>query len=139
MTQHIPEIPRGGIVVVFDGWCGPCTWAAGFLLRKDRRARLRVVASQVPGVRERFRLSADEAASAAWAFDSRGGRFRGAAAINHALDVALGVCLFHPMYRIPGMRQLQDACYAWIANHRRVLPSASPWCRTHPGACAHPE
>jgi len=38
------------LLVIFDGHCGLCNWSVRWLLRRDRRERLRFVASESPSV-----------------------------------------------------------------------------------------
>lgn len=135
---------RGGspLDVVFDGQCGVCTRAALWLEARDRRGRIRVHPSQRPGVLAEFGISEEAAKQAAWAFEAHGGAggsamasYRGAAAINRALDVAFGTRLFLPLYRVPGIRWAQDRAYRWIAENRFRLRGVTPWCRSHPEDC----
>jgi len=127
--------------IVFDGRCGFCTRAAARLRRRDRHGRLRFHPFQRAGVLERFGLSDEQARGAAWAFE-RGERpepgpaLRGAAAVNRALDVALGTRVFTAVYRLPGIRRLEDRGYRWVADHRGRLRGATPWCEAHPDDCA---
>lgn len=147
-----------GIDLVFDGRCGVCTRAADWLRRRDRRGRIRLHPFQRPGVLERFGLAEAEAREAAWVIEpggvdgARGAvrgasngaavgegspatRLRGAAAINRALDVALGVRVFLPVYRVPPIRWAQDRAYRWVAEHRYRLRGTTPWCTRHPEDC----
>lgn len=132
--------------VVFDGQCGVCTRAALWLEARGRRGRIRVHPYQRPGVLEEFGISETAASQAAWAFERRdpgdgtakpagAAGYRGAAAINRALDAALGVRLFLPLYRVPGIRWAQDRAYRWVAENRFRLRGVTPWCETHPEDC----
>ena len=134
--------------VVFDGQCGVCTRAALWLAARDRRGRIRVHPAQRPGVLTEFGISEEAASQAAWAFEARGPRsgsgavpstdrasYRGAAAINRALDVAFGIRVFLPLYRLPGIRWAQDRVYQWVAENRFRLRGVTPWCQTHPEDC----
>lgn len=133
---------REPIDLVFDGGCGFCTRAVGWLRRLDRHGRVRVHPSQGSGVLQRFGLAEEEARAAVWAFQMPdptagrpGFRYRGAAAANRALDAALGIRLFVPLYRIPGIAWVQDRAYRWIADNRYRLRGVTPWCAEHPEAC----
>ncbi|MBN9612120.1 MAG: DUF393 domain-containing protein [Actinobacteria bacterium] len=135
MTGHRSETP---LHVVFDGQCGVCTRAARWLAARDRRDRIRVHPAQRPGVLRQFGLSEEAASQAAWAIEERDGgtaSYRGAAAINRALDVALGTRLFLPLYRVPGIQWVQDRAYRWVAENRFRLRGVIPWCQTHPEDC----
>lgn len=67
---------------------------------------------------------------AAWYVDEAGCQYRGAAAINAALGALGGVFgLASFVYRIPVLKQLEDAAYAWVARNRHRLPGASDACK----------
>ena len=67
---------------------------------------------------------------AAWYIDAAGRKYRGAAAMNAALDALGGAYrLAACAYGVPGLKQLEDAAYAWIAANRHRLPGASDACR----------
>ena len=128
--------PYESVTLVFDGTCGFCTRSLTWAQRLDRRGRITPLASQQPGVAERFGLTPQDVATAVWAIDAAGRRHRGAAAVNAALAAAVGTSLPVRIYRLPIVRQLQDAVYALVARHRSRLPGVTPWCERHPGACA---
>lgn len=120
--------------LVFDGQCGFCTRAAGWLARIDRRHRIQLHPFQRAGVHERFGLTPEETKAAAWAVTPTV-RASGAGSINLALDTALGTRVFSAIYRVAPARWLQDRAYSWMANHRYLLPGATPWCSAHPEDC----
>lgn len=120
--------------LVFDGRCGFCTRAVGWAKRLDRHGRLECLPSQGSGVLERFGLSGQQADDAVWAFHGAR-RLSGAAAVNAALDAALGGSLFERLYRMPGSRAVQDRGYRWVADHRGKFPGVTPWCERHPEDC----
>ncbi|MDO4260027.1 MAG: DUF393 domain-containing protein [Actinomycetaceae bacterium] len=120
--------------LVFDGHCGFCTRAAGWLRRLDRRQRVQIYPAQRPGVLERFALTENDAQKAAWAFTGRR-RTAGAAAVNLVLDAALGVKGFSSFYNLPGIHWIQDRLYQWVADHRYMLRGVTPWCEEHPEDC----
>ena len=103
--------------------------------RLDRHQRVQLVPFQARGALTTAGLSQPEAETAAWAFTPGGKRYRGAAAVNLALAVALGSRLPLILYRLPGLRQLQDVVYAAVARHRHRLPGVRPYCQEHPEAC----
>ena len=55
--------------------------------------------------------------------------------LSTAVVVVLGIRIFTAIWRVPGIRQLQEALYGWVAAHRSAMPGTSPWCVTHPGDC----
>lgn len=125
-------------VLIFDGYCGFCTRAVGWLRRLDHRNRLAVQPYQADNVLARWELTAQDCDEAAWAITSDGGRHRGAAAINAALAAALGTRLPLRVYGLPGMRRLQDAVYVWVSRNRRRFRGVTPWCQANPQECSWP-
>lgn len=124
------------LTVIFDGTCDFCTWSAQLIERLDRHHRVRLVPFQAPGALAAAGLSQPAAEAAAWAITPSGKRHRGAAAVNLALAVALGTRLPLVIYRLPGLRRLQDATYAAVARHRHRLPGVRPYCQEHPAICS---
>lgn len=142
MENSAPEAP--GIDLVFDGDCGFCTRSALWIQGRDRDGSVHLHPLQRPGVLERFGLTHEEALSAVWAFRRGGGAgagfrstppYRGAAAVNLALDAVFGTRIFSAVYRLPGLRWLQDLGYQWVADHRYLLRGATPWCLERPEDC----
>ena len=123
------------ITVIFDGSCNFCTWTIQQLTWLDRHHRVQVLPFQGPGVLDRYGLSQAEAEAAAWAITPRGNRYSGAAAVNLTVSVALGTRLPYLFYRLPGIRQAQDALYGLIARNRRFIRGVVPYCEQHPQAC----
>ncbi|WP_058235042.1 thiol-disulfide oxidoreductase DCC family protein [Devriesea agamarum] len=122
------------IDLVFDGKCGFCTRSVMWVKGLDRHNRVRLHPSQRPGVREEFDLTEEQTRAAAWGF-RQGKRYAGAAAINLAVDAALGIRIFSALYRVPGLRQVQNAGYGWVVKNRYRLPGMAPWCNSHPADC----
>lgn len=118
--------------LVYDGRCGFCTRSAEFLAWLDRWKRLEIVPWQEPGTLARAGLTREEVCSAAWLV-FRGRRYRGAGAVNAALSLATGLPVFSWLYSLPGLRELEDAVYAWVAANRSSLPGVKPYC-SRPGA-----
>ncbi|KAA0021177.1 thiol-disulfide oxidoreductase DCC family protein [Antrihabitans cavernicola] len=114
--------------LLYDRDCGFCVKSAHFLQRIDRRGRVRIVALQQAGATERFGVSRDQALEQAWALDSRGERHAGAGAVNAVLSGAIGTRLPLLIYRLPGIRQLQDRVYRWVADNRYRLPGRGGTC-----------
>ncbi len=97
--------------------------------RLDRAQRVDVLPWQTPGLLERARLSPEQASEAAWFVETDGRLHRGAAAISQTL--ANISPLFVPLrwlYALPGLKQLADAGYAWVARNRYRMPGASAAC-----------
>ncbi len=115
-------------VFIFDGRCGFCTRVAHSLERLDQHNRLHTRAWQEPDILERYGLSQQEVKDAAWLLLGNR-RLRGAAAINAALALSTGIGLAWWFYSLPGIRQLQDGVYGWVANHRHCLKGVTPRCK----------
>jgi len=101
----------------------------------DRRRRVTAVPFQQSAALATHGLTVEQAEAAAWAIAPDGRRYRGAAAVDAALAVALGNGLPLRLYFLPGLRQLQDRVYAWVAAHRGRLPGDTPYCDQHPAEC----
>jgi hypothetical protein len=77
----------------------------------------------------------EQCEKAAWAAAPSGQRYRGAGAVNASLAVATGVALPLLAYSLPGLRQLEDLAYDFIAAVRGKLPGVEPYCKQHPEEC----
>ena len=121
--------------IIFDGSCNFCTWSVELVKRFDDHDRLHIVPFQGHGVLSEHKLSQIETEAAAWAITPSGNRYRGAAAINLALSVALGSRLPIMLYKLPLIQQAQDAIYAAIARNRTRFRGVTPYCKQHPEAC----
>ncbi|MBU9767214.1 DUF393 domain-containing protein [Mycobacterium sp. TNTM28] len=122
-------------VLYFDGNCGMCTRSVDALVRRQRTGELQIAPFQRPGTAERLGVTAEQLAEAAWWADSSGEVYRGAEAINAALAAGMGSRIPLAVYRIPGIRQLQDATYRWVAGHRYRFPGTTPHCAVRPADC----
>ncbi len=94
-----------------------------------------VVPYQKSGVPASAGLSVEQCKRAAWAVAPDGRRYRGAAAINASLAVALGVRFPLSFYELPGVGWFQDRLYDFVAAVRHLLPSDIPYCKAHPEEC----
>ncbi len=107
--------------------------------RLDRNRRVTAVPYQKHGVPESAGLTAEDCQRAAWALSSQRGHeyalYRGAAAINIAVSVALGTDLPYRVYALPGVWRLQDLTYDWVAANRGRLPADTPYCTQYPEEC----
>ena len=112
-----------------------CTRSVYFLARRDRTGNLRTEPIQAPGSADRLGVAESRLTDMAWWLDESGAVYGGAEALNAALSVALGTRLPLLVYRIPGIRSIQNAVYRWVANHRYRFPGTTPYCESHPVAC----
>ena len=122
-------------VLFFDGACGMCTRSRDFLLKLNRTGDLETEPLQRAGTAERLEVSPEALMERIWWLDSSGQVYGGAEAANAAVSAALGTRFPLLVYRIPGMRSVQEAIYRWVADHRYRFPGATPYCESHPVAC----
>ncbi len=101
----------------------------------DRNRRVTVAPYQKPGVPASVGLNLEQCEEAAWAVTQDGRRYRGAAAVNASLAVALGVRLPLSFYELPGIGWLQERVYDLVAANRHRLPGDVPYCDQHPDQC----
>jgi predicted DCC family thiol-disulfide oxidoreductase YuxK len=119
----------------FDGNCGMCTRAVYAIARLDRTGGLRTEPLQGEGVAERLHVPETRLLDAARWLDASGDVYDSAEAMNAALSAALGTRLPLLVYRLPGIRWVQDAVYRYVAGHRYRFPGTTPHCESHPVAC----
>ena len=122
-------------VLFFDGACGMCTRSRDLLLKLNRTGALTTEPLQRSGTAERLGISPDRLMESVWWLDSSGEVYSGAEAANAAVSAGLGNRFPLVVYRIPGMRSLQNAVYRWVADHRYRFPGTTPYCESHPVAC----
>lgn len=77
-------------------------------------------------------LTAVDGLSKAWFVDQHGRLTGGAEAINQALRTVWWAKPFTYLYYVPGIRQLQDRAYQWIADNRHRLPGSTEACAVPP-------
>lgn len=134
------------LTVLFDGRCGMCTRSARIGRRIDRLGSVEYLAHQVPGVRDRFGITREQADYQIWAIDADGRAVGGAQAVAAILDASVVDAVFggvavrrlHPLERLatlPGIEQGLDVAYQWVARNRRRFPGMTPWCESHSGVC----
>jgi predicted DCC family thiol-disulfide oxidoreductase YuxK len=108
----------------------------------DRAHRVRVVPYQKPSVPISVGLSVEQCEEAVWAVEPGDAfgrpwcRYRGAAAINTSLAVALGVRLPLVFYGLPGVSRLQERLYDLVAANRHRVPGDVPYCKARPEECS---
>ena len=126
---------RSAGTLFFDGACGMCTRSRDFLLKIDRTGNLRTEPLQSPGAAERLGIApANLLESVRW-LDSSGAVYSGAEAANAAFSAALGSRITLAIYRIPGIRFIEEAIYRWVAANRYRFPGTTPYCQSNPSAC----
>jgi predicted DCC family thiol-disulfide oxidoreductase YuxK len=73
-------------------------------------------------------LTAEDGRRQAWLILPDGRVYGGAAAINRSLRGVWWLRPFTLLYFLPGLRQLQDAAYRWVARNRSRFPGITPGC-----------
>jgi predicted DCC family thiol-disulfide oxidoreductase YuxK len=119
----------------FDGACGMCTRSRDLLLRMDRTGNLHTEALQSPGAAQRLGIAPTSLLESVRWLDSSGAVYFGAEAANAALSAAIGTRIPSAIYRIPGIRYIEDVVYRWVAANRYRFPGTTPYCESHPSAC----
>ena len=119
----------------FDGGCGMCTRARNVLLKLDRTGEIDTEPFQRPDAAERLGVPAARLPESVWWLDASGQVFAGAEAANAALAAAIGTKLPLRLYRLPGIRCVEDAVYRWVAAHRHRFPGTTPYCESDPAGC----
>lgn len=77
---------------------------------------------------EALGLTAEDGMSQAWFVGTDGQLTGGAAAINQALRFVWWAKPATYFYRLPGIRQLEDWVYGWIAQNRHRMPGSTASC-----------
>ena len=108
--------------LVYDGHCRMCQRVMVAIRSMDRAGAIEIVASQDPGVRERFSAIPARAFDEAMHLVARDGTaWSGAAAIEELLRILPRTRWFAPVFHIPFARDLADTVYRWVARNRHRL------------------
>jgi len=73
-------------------------------------------------------LAPEDTSVEVWFITPQGAVKGGAAAINEALGSVPWLRPISWLYRVPGLRQLEDLIYRWVARNRHHLPGVTPAC-----------
>jgi predicted DCC family thiol-disulfide oxidoreductase YuxK len=119
----------------FDGACGMCTRSRDLLLRFNRTGNVQTETLQSPGTAQRLGITPTSLLDSVRWLDASGTVYSGAEAANAAFSAAVGTRIPLAIYRIPGIRFIEDAVYRWIAAQRYRFPGTTPYCESHPTAC----
>jgi predicted DCC family thiol-disulfide oxidoreductase YuxK len=133
--RGVSEMNATAGTLFFDGACGMCTRSKDLLLKFDRTGNIRTEPLQGPGVAERLGVAPGSLLDAVRWLDSSGTVYSGAEAANAALSTAIGSRIPLVVYRIPGIRFIEDVVYRWVVAHRYRFPGTTPYCESHPTAC----
>jgi predicted DCC family thiol-disulfide oxidoreductase YuxK len=95
--------------------------------------RIAVLPWQTPGLLARVGLTPQQAMDSAWFVHADRRTVAAAKAINESLAALHWV--FKPLawlYKLPGIKQLEDALYKWVAANRYRLPGSTAACAVPP-------
>jgi predicted DCC family thiol-disulfide oxidoreductase YuxK len=112
----LPDHPT----VIYDGACGICRRAVGWLERWDRERTLRYLAFQDGRVAE-FGIALPALAAALHLVLPDGRVYAGADAAPALLRLLPGKRWLAALFRVPGVLPLARRVYAWIAERRHCL------------------
>jgi predicted DCC family thiol-disulfide oxidoreductase YuxK len=117
-------------LLVFDGDCGFCTWAAGWVQRR-LPSGAGVEPWQFIDDLGRYGLAAADVSTAAYWIDAGGRPHRGHLAFAEALRaMSPGWRLVGTAMRVPPISWLAALMYELVARFRHLLPGSTPACRT---------
>lgn len=143
LAQDEPGAPRqtappGTYVVLYDGYCRLCTRGARKLTALARPGAVQAVSFQEPGVLDRFPGLTHAACMEAMYLVAPDGRlFRGFEAAVRAVATRPLLRLAASLYYLPGIRQVCDRLYAWIAvNRYRLFGKAAAEGACTEGTCS---
>jgi len=115
--------PSHRYTVIYDGHCKVCGRMVRVLAKWDANRELEIIASQTPGVRERFPwIPARAYVDSMQLIRTRDGKtWQAAAALEELLKVLPRGKLISWMFKIPFVRPLVDRFYRWFARNRYRL------------------
>jgi predicted DCC family thiol-disulfide oxidoreductase YuxK len=129
------SLPSG--VVLYDGHCKLCIRGARKLVGLARPGAIEAVSFQEPGVLERFPgLTHEACMQAMYLVAPDGRRFRGFEAIVQALATRPLLRMLVSAYYLPGIRQVCDRLYAWVAANRYRIFGKTPADECTDGTCS---
>ncbi len=121
-------------LLVFDGDCGFCTWAARWAEKRFRHGE-RAASWQELGEEKlaSLGLGLQDAARSAWWVEVDGARERGHRAVGRALRAGGGWRgLAGQVVLVPPTSLIAALLYRAVARWRHRLPGATPACRLDP-------
>jgi predicted DCC family thiol-disulfide oxidoreductase YuxK len=116
-------------VLIFDGACGFCTWAARWVERRLPRGTGIVPYQRIPDPSV-YGLTDDEIAGAAFWIDSQGRPHRGHLAAAETFRAIGGAwSAIGSLIREPPISWLAAGVYELVSRNRHRLPGSVPACR----------
>jgi predicted DCC family thiol-disulfide oxidoreductase YuxK len=115
--------------LIYDADCGFCTQTAK-RLKKWTNQQVDIVGWQfVPEQMAMLGLTAEDGLTQVWYVDANGRLFGGAEAVNRSLRYCWWLRPISYLYFVPGIRQLQNWGYRWVARNRYKFPGSTDACR----------
>jgi predicted DCC family thiol-disulfide oxidoreductase YuxK len=138
MASEFRTTSQDRYTVLYDGDCRFCQVQLGKLMALARPGAIEAVNFQQPGVLVRFPGLTHEACMKAMHLVTLDGRvYRGFEAAVRAVATRRIVGWLAYAYYVPGLRQLLDAAYRWIAARRyRIMGKAIAAGECPGGTCA---
>jgi predicted DCC family thiol-disulfide oxidoreductase YuxK len=135
MSENPPFASR--FVVLYDGHCKFCTHAARRLTTLARAGAVEAVDFQEPGALDRYPgLTYEACMEAMYLVAPDGQFFRGFEAAVQALATRSFLGMLARVYYLPGIRQVCDRLYAWVAANRYRLFGRTVVDHCAEGTCA---
>jgi len=122
-------------LLLYDGTCAFCTQSAGQARWLRPRGGLRLADVNDPRIQARYGITRAAAARAMHLVTPDGRVLVGAAAVAGLLRRSRWAWPLAAAWAVPGFPRLADRAYAWVADHRYLLPGA-PARACAGGACA---
>lgn len=124
------------LVMLYDGSCRFCTQSAKTLARRVGAAKVETVNFQDDGVLASYPgVTYDACMKKMHVIDPEGRVYAGAGAVARLVRTIPVLGLFSYVYFIPGIRQLAEIVYAFVAKNRYKLFGKTEACE--PGGTCH--
>jgi len=129
LRPYDPRVSGAPMTVLFDGSCRFCTRSAHRIQRRLGRGRVALANFQEPGVLERHPgVTRDAAMQRMHVVTGDGRIFAGAEAFARLLAEIPVVGWIAFLYDVPGLRQLAELAYRFIARNRYRLFGRTETC-----------
>lgn len=120
-------------LLIYDGDCGFCQETAS-RVQKFSRNQIKIDPWQgIPSILAEAGLTEEDAMSKVWFLPTDGRPAQGgAAAVNASLHYIWWARPLALLYKLPGIHQLEDCLYQWVANNRYRMPYSTAQCAMPP-------
>lgn len=122
MTPALSDITGERPIVIYDGECPYCRRQVDRIHRMDKRGVFDCVPRQAEGLDQRYpRLAEGDFNTGMRLIEPDGTIHVAADAVYHIARRLPATGWFAWLYRVPGLKQICRAVYAWIARNRMKL------------------